>query len=281
MANFALVTDTTADLPKELCEQRNIYMIPQVIVWGRETFKDREDITSREFYKRLASASEMPTTSRPVPVDLANLLQKAHDENNVETVVMLSVSKDVSGTYSSAMEAIKMVDFPVKVLDTRTISLALGMVALKVAEARDSGASPDEAIALAEQLSARSSALFSPGTLEYLRRGGRIGSAQHLIGTALSIKPILTLKDGHVEALESIRTRKRALKRLLDIAEERIDKSKPLHMGVIHGDAEQEAQSLLEDARARWNPELLLSSWVSPSIGVHAGPGVIGITIVQ
>ena len=280
-ARFALITDTTADLSEALAQEHGIYLIPQVIVWGREILKDGVSITSPEFYARLKTASEMPTTSRPAPVDVAELYQQAMDETKADCLVVLTVSQDVSGTYPSAIEAQKMVDFPVHILDTRTITLALGMTTLKVAEARDQGASPEEALALAGQLAASSMTLFSPGTLEFLHRGGRIGTAKHLIGTALSIKPILAIKDGHATAVESVRTRKRAISRLLELIEAQIVKGKPLNIGVIHGDAEEEAHLLTQEARERWQPDLLLESWVSPSIGVHAGPGVIGITLVQ
>ncbi len=280
-ARFALVTDTTADIPPALAEERQIYMIPQVIVWGRETLRDGIDITSPAFYERLATAKEMPTTSRPAPTDLAALWQRARDETGAESVVMLSVSAEVSGTISSCQEAVKMVDFPVHVLDTRTISLALGLTVLRTADARDEGLEPEAAITLARQLAGDSRALFSPGTLEFLHRGGRIGGAQHLIGTALSIKPILHLVDGRVEALENIRTRKRALNRLLELVEESRDPAKPLYIGVVHGSAPEEAQQLAGQIEQRWQPELLLQGWVSPSIGVHAGPGVIGVMLVQ
>lgn len=280
-ARFALVTDTTADIPAALAEERQIYMIPQVIVWGRETLQDRVDITSPAFYKRLATAKEMPTTSRPAPTDLADLWQRARDETDAESVVMLSVSAEVSGTISSCQEASKMVDFPVHVLDTRTISLALGLTVLRTADVRDGDAEPEAAVAFAKQLAENSHALFTPGTLEFLHRGGRIGGAQHLIGTALSIKPILHLVDGRVEALESIRTRKRALSRLLELVEEKRNPDKPLYIGVVHGNALDEAHQLAGEIEQRWLPAMLLQGWVSPSIGVHAGPGVIGVMLVQ
>lgn len=280
-ARFALITDTTADLSTEITQKYNIYMIPQVIVWGREILKDGISISSPQFYQRLKTTPEMPTTSRPAPVDVADLYRKAMEETGAEAVVVLTVSQDVSGTYPSAIEAQKMVDFPVHVLDTRTITLALGMTTMKVAEARDQGATVDEALDLARTLAANSHVLFSPGTLEFLRRGGRIGAARHLLGTALSIKPILHVRDGHVEALESIRTRKKALKRMIELTNEQIVPGKPLHVGIIHGDAAEEAAELIAEARALWNPTWLLDSWVSPSIGVHAGPGVIGVTLVQ
>ncbi|MBN1966800.1 MAG: DegV family protein [Anaerolineae bacterium] len=278
---FAVITDTTADLAPELAAERGVYLIPQVIIWGREVLKDGVSITSPEFYRRLATADEMPTTSRPAPADVAELFQRARDENDADALVVVTVSDEVSGTYPSAMEARKEVDFPVHVFDTRTISLALGLTALRVADARDAGASADEALALAKQVAAGSHAIFSPGTLEFLRRGGRIGGASHLIGTALSIKPLLILQDGKVQPLENVRTRKRAIKRLVELVAQYKDPARPLHVGVVHGDAAAEADALAEMIQAESRPDLLLKGWVSPSIGVHVGPGVLGVMVVQ
>lgn len=280
-AQFALVTDTTADLPEHLIKQHNIYMIPQIIVWGRESLREGIDITAPDFYKRLASATEMPTTSRPVPADTVSLFERAIAETGAESVVVLAVSKDVSGTVSSVEQAMKEVSFPVHLVDTRTISLALGLTTLKIAEARDAGATAEEAVALAKATAASSSALFTPSTLEFLRRGGRIGGARHLLGTALSIKPILTLQDGHVEALESVRTRKRAVSRMIELAGEAIDPGKPVSMGVVQADIQEEAAAVAVELRTRYQPERVIESWLGASIGVHAGPGVLGIMVVQ
>ncbi|NPV68654.1 MAG: DegV family protein [Anaerolineae bacterium] len=278
---FALVTDTTADLPTELVRQHNIYMIPQIIVWGRESLREGIDITSAEFFQRLATTTVMPTTSRPVPSDTVDLFKRAIKETGAESVVAVVVSKDVSGTVSSVEQAMKEVDFPVHLVDTRTISLALGLTVLKVAEARDAGASPEEAVALARATAANSHAIFTPGTLEFLRRGGRIGGARHLLGTALNIKPILTIQDGHVEPLENVRTRKRALQRLIELTGERIAPGKPVQLGVVHGAVPEEAAEVASALEQLYKPERLLQSWIGASIGVHAGPGVLGIMIVQ
>jgi len=278
---FALVTDTTADLPSELITQHNIYMIPQIIVWGRESLRESIDISSQEFFRRLTTASVMPTTSRPVPSDTADLFRRAIRETGAESVVAVVVSKDVSGTVSSVEQVMAEVDFPVHLVDTRTISLALGLTVLKVAAARDAGASAEEAVALARATAADSHALFTPSTLEFLRRGGRIGGARHLLGTALNIKPILAIQNGHVEPLENVRTRKRALDRLVEMTGELIKPGKPLHLGVVHGGVPEEAAEVASELEQLYKPERLLTSWIGASIGVHVGPGVLGVMIVQ
>lgn len=280
-ARFALLTDTTSDIPADLSTARSIYMIPQIIIWGRESLREGQDIDAPTFYERLAACTDLPTTSRPVPVDTADLLQRARDENDAEAVVVLTVSKELSGTVSSVEEAMKRVDFPVYLLDTRTISLALGLTVLQVADARDRGASPQEALDLARKLAGSSLALFTPNTLAYLYRGGRIGGAQHLVGTALSIKPILTMHDGQVDALESVRTRKRAIKRMIEITAEHVNPNRALHLGVVQGNVPDEAALMVEAIKSRFTPDTLLEGWIGASIGVHAGPGVLGILTVQ
>lgn len=280
-ARFALVTDTTADLPKDVIEQHNIYMIPQIIVWGRESLREGIDINGPAFYERLASATEMPTTSRPVPSDTVDLFKRAKEETGADSVVVLAVSKDVSGTVSSVEQAKQELDFPIHLVDTRTISLALGMTTVKIAEMRDDGATAEDAVAAARDIAARSHAIFTPSTLEFLRRGGRIGNARHLLGTALSIKPILTLADGKVSALESVRTRKRAIKRMLELTGEYIDPNKPLYLGAAHANVPDEVDMVVSEFKALYNPDRIYQGWIGASIGVHAGPGVLGMMIVQ
>lgn len=280
-ATFALVTDTTADLPSELIEKHQIYMMPQIVIWGLESMREGIDIDAATFYKRLTTARDMPTTSRPVPADMVTLWRQARKDMDVDEIVVLTVSKDVSGTVSGVEEAMRQVDFPVHLVDTRTVSLALGLTVLQVAQARDEGATPAEATALAHELAANSQALFTPGTLEFLHRGGRIGGASHLFGTALSIKPILTLEDGKVAPVENIRTRKRAIKRMVELAEQHIDPSKPLHMGVVQANATAEADKLAQEVATRFGPDTLVQNWLGASIGTHAGPGVLGLLTVQ
>ncbi len=280
-ARFALVTDTTADLPADIIHKHHLYMIPQIIVWGRESLREGIDIDAPTFYDRLAKASEMPTTSRPVPADTVELFRRAMDETGAEAVVVLTVSRDVSGTVSSVEQAMTEVDFPVHLVDTRTVSLALGMTTLKIADMRDAGASPEEAVAAARTIAARSQALFTPSTLEFLRRGGRIGNARHLLGTALSIKPILTLVDGKVTALESVRTRKRAVQRMIELVGEGIDPAQPVWLGVVGAGAQDEVRTAMAELEMLYHPERLYQSWLGASIGVHAGPGVLGIMAVQ
>ena len=213
---FALVTDSTSDIPADLMRQHQIYVAPLHIMWGRDDYIDGVDITPAEFYERLARESELPTTSQPSPQEFVGVYERAIQETGAPGILTLTISADLSGTYASAVAAASMVDFPVEVVDLRTASIATGLGVLKLAEARDSGMALPEALALAQSYTTRSKLIFSVDTLEYLHKGGRIGGARRLLGTALNIKPVLQVIAGRVEPRESVRTRKRVLGRLIE-----------------------------------------------------------------
>ena len=280
-ARIAIVTDSTSDIPKDIAQERNIYVVPLHVLWGTETLRDGIDITPAQFYERLAREPELPTTSQPTPSEFAEAYQRVRDETDAEGILVLTISAELSGTYSSAVQAVKMVDFPVRVVDTRVTSLGQTLCVLEAADARDQGASLEEAAALAESYIGRIPIIFTLDTLEYLHRGGRIGGAQRLIGTALNIKPVLHIVDGRVEPRESVRTRKRALRRLREIFDELVDPSKPVKVGILHSKTPDEVQTLKQHITARYQPERMISTEVGCTIGTHTGPGVVGVTLLQ
>ena len=211
----AIVTDSTSDIPISIAKERRITIVPLHIQWGNESLTDGVDITPAVFYERLPTATVMPTTSQPSAGEFVEKFKQAREQEGADGIVCITLSKAVSGTYASAEAAIGMVDFPVKLVDSRTASLALGYTAMAAADARDQGKSMDEIASIADAAAKRTAILFTCNTLEYLHRGGRIGGAKRFIGTALNIKPILHVKDGQVAALESVRTRKKAVQRLV------------------------------------------------------------------
>ncbi len=278
---FVLITDSTADLPHSLAAERRLYVAPLHILWGQDNLKDGVDITIEQFHARLATEPELPTTSQPSPNEFAELYQQARDETDAQAVLVMTISADLSGTYSSAVQAVRMVDFPVRVVDVRTVSVGTGLAVLKVAEARDEGATLDEATRLAESLTTRTRLIFTLDTLEYLHKGGRIGGARHLLGTALNIKPILQVVDGKIEPRESVRTRKKAVTRLAEICQEEIDPAKPTYIAVLHSRAFNEAQALAAAITEHHQPAYLIVAEVGPTIAVHAGPGAVGFALLQ
>lgn len=273
----AIVTDSTCDLPKDIIENRRIYVVPQHVVWGKETYLDGVELDTTSFYERLALTEQIPHTARPTPLEMATMWQTAREQENSEAVLCITATSQASGTYPSAMEALALVDFPVTVIDSKLISMAMGFLILKAADLRDSGAPLAE---IAEHIQARIpkiDVLFTVATLDFLHRGGRIGKARHMVGSALQIKPILHLDNGQVTAYGSVRTRGKALNRIVDIAAQQLANIPYKRVAVIHGNAEVEARQLAANVNEQIQPDEFYVSSVCAAIGVHAGPGVVGI----
>lgn len=279
MTRTALVTDSTSNLPRELAVQRHIYMAPLYVMWKEKSYKDGVDITDEEFFRRLRVEDELPKTSQVSAQDFAELFEQAHKAESAEEIVCATVSSDLSGTYASAIQAKEMVKFPVHVLDTRQVSWALGFPVLAGADARDSGAGAEAIVQTIRETALRSCLIFTVESLHYLHRGGRIGNASWLLGSALSIKPLLELKDGVVEAADKVRTRKKAVEHLLKTAEERAAGHPIQRFAVMHGGVEEEARALLATGKERFHPQESYLTYVTAVLGVHVGPGALGVIV--
>ncbi len=271
----AVVVDSTANLPSELVQQYDLNVIPLNVIWSGESYRDGIDITTAEFYDRLAHSSESPTTSQPSVGDFLALFKELAE--TAEGIVCVTISSDLSGTYASATGAVEMMEgFPIEVIDSRTTSMAQGYVALEAARAAEAGADLTEAAAAARRIVDRLSLYFAVDTLEYLHRGGRIGGAKRLIGSVLSIKPVLEITDGRIEPKASVRTKRKALQFLLDLAVETMSGQSDLHLAVLHSVAPDEARWLGEELQQMLNPVELVYGELSPVIGTHTGPGTVG-----
>lgn len=281
MANFAIITDSTADLPVDIQQKRQIYIAPLHVLWGSDNFEDGVDITRDQFFARLTTDPELPTTSQPTPAAFVELYQKTIAETGAEGILVLTISKDLSGTFASATQAIEQVDFPVEVVDLRTVTIATGLGVLKIADLRDEGMSLADAAAFARTLPDQITLIFALDTMKYLHKGGRIGGGKRLLGAALNIKPILHIKDGKIDAYGSVRTQKRVSKRLTDIMAECIDESKPIHIAVIHSRVPEEAAKLKAIIEERWTTERLVVAEIGSVIGTHVGPGMTGFALLQ
>ena len=275
----ALVTDSTCNLPHKLTAERRIYVAPLYVLWGEESYKDGIDLTEAELFKRMRTSAVSPKTSQVSVQDFVTLFEEAQRTEGADEIVCAVLSNDLSGTYASAIQASAQVEVPVHVVDTRQITWALGFPVLTGADARDAGASATEIVEVIQRAAENSHVIFTVESLEYLRRGGRIGQASYLLGTALNIKPILELKDGVVHAADKVRTRKRAVEHLIKLAEQDVDGASVKRLAVIHGDVEDEAQKLLDDAAARLNPPETFLSFATTVVGTHVGPGTLGLII--
>jgi DegV family protein with EDD domain len=278
MAKIALVTDSTAYIPADLAKKHNITVAPQVLIWGEQTYQDGVDIQPDEFYTRLKTAKAMPTTSQVSIVTLQHIFQALIDKGF--DVLGVFISGKLSGTMQSAnqgREALGPAAGKVTVVDSNSTAMAMGFQVLAAARAAEGGASLADCKALVEKAREHTGVYFAVDTLEFLHRGGRIGGAQRFIGSALNLKPILALKDGRVEAEDRVRTKSKALDRVLELVSSQVKGRANIRLATLHANAEVEARALLDRASKEFNAVESILSSVSPVVGTHAGPGTVGL----
>ena len=269
----AIVTDSTADLPPQLTRQRSIRVVPLTLNFEGRSLLDGVDIRPSEFYRKLPNATTHPTTSQPSPGQFAevyNELLADHGE-----VVSIHISEKLSGTYASAVQASEMTDSKrVRVIDSQLVSMSLGLLTLAASQMAAQGESADAIVQRASAMRDRVQTFFSVATLEFLRRGGRIGRASALLGSVLQVKPVLCIREGLVTPLERVRTFDRALNRIVELTRE-VDAGKGLCVIVGHGDAEADAERVARELEPF--AETLMIQPLGPVVGAHAGPGVVGV----
>jgi DegV family protein with EDD domain len=274
--NVAVVVDSSATLPPELVEKYDLHVIPLSVNWEGETYKDGVDITPEIFIQRLSTAEELPSTSQPSAGEFHDLFSKLAETN--DSILAVLISEHLSGTMASAVAARQMMaDFPIEIVDSRSAAMGLGYMAIEAARAVQQGKNHVEAGQVARALVPRTEVIFVVDTLEFLHRGGRIGGARWLVGSMLSMKPILKLEDGRIEALASVRTKRKAILRALEIVQEDTAGQGPLHIAAMHAGAEEEAQRMHDWLQENLNPAELLMAEVGAVIGVHTGPGLVGM----
>jgi len=276
MSNIAIVTDSTAYIPKDLVEKYEISVAPQVLIFGEEIFRDGVDIQPTEFYDRLAVAEIMPTTSQVAVTDFKEIFERLHGEG--KEILAILISDLLSKTINSAELAKQMVpDAKIEIVNSVTTAMALGFLVLAAAGAAAEGASLAECKAIVEDAKGKTGVIFAVDTLEFLHRGGRIGGASRFLGTALKLKPLLELKDGRIEPIERVRTKKKAHERLMELIVERVTGQANIRLASLHANAADDARTLLAHAGKKLDAVEVVFSEVSPAIGSHVGPGTIGI----
>ncbi|WP_406169004.1 DegV family protein [Streptomyces sp. NBC_00996] len=275
--HVAIVTDSTAYLPPRTMERHGITAVPLTVVLGDQALEEGTEISARSLAQALQKRRPV-TTSRPSPELFAATYRKVA-ESGASGIVSLHLSSEFSGTYDAAVLAAREAPVPVRVVDTGMVAMALGFCALSAAQSAESGGTIDEAVTAAEKRAAGTSAYFYVDTLDYLRRGGRIGAAQALLGSALAVKPLLQLDDGRIELLEKVRTASKAIARLEEIVAERAGGAQ-VDIAVHHLAAPDRASALADRLRERV-PGLadLHVSEVGAVIGAHTGPGLLGAVV--
>lgn len=273
--NTAIVTDGTCDIPAHLVNRYRLTVVPLYVIWGHEELRSGVDIDDEAFFARLRRDPIYPQTSQPTPGDYVRAIEGL----DAEEVLIITLTKALSGTHDSACQARDAVDVPVHVVDSHSLSMGLGWQVLAAARAREKGADTEGMIAAAGAVRERLSLLLTVDTLEYLHRGGRIGSAAKLFGSLVQLKPLLRVDhtSGTIQPVEKIRTRKRALQRLVEETLRRVDPQRPVKVAVMHGAAPDDAERLCSAMRQRCSQMELIQSAITPVLGVHGGPGVVGI----
>jgi len=272
----AVVTDGTSSLTQAMGQEYGVHVVPIYVMFGTQTYRDGVDLDAELFYRLLRSNKQLPTTSQPTVADFVQTYTEL--SHQAEAIVSIHVSPKMSATLDSALVARKeLPDMPIHVINSCSVSMGLGLMAIAAARAAAAGQDAAEVVQLTEELTPKTNVIFTVETLEYLRKGGRIGGATALLGSALSIKPVLHMKDGQVQPLEKPRTRKRAIGRVLDLMAERVGASEAVHATVLQCDVPDEAQALAEQVAARFNCVELLTAEAGPIIGTHAGPGTLGV----
>jgi len=271
-----LVTDTTAVLSREYCEQHDVVLIPQIIRFGNESYLEGVEMDEPEFLRRLVSSPVLPATAAPSPGLFDETFKRAAEAG--DTVIAIHPSSDVSGTVPSAFTAKSLYpEADIRILDMRTVGGCLAESVKLAVEWRDAGLSADEIVSQLQALIPRARTFFVVATLEYLHKNGRIGGAARLIGSMLQIKPILQLVDGHVEPFDKVRTHHKALERLKELVIAECPRSAEARLSVMHADAPTEANQLRDDlCKALDVCDIPLYS-VGPAITTHAGPGTLAV----
>lgn len=276
MAKIAIVTDSTAYIPENLVQQYDIKVAPQVLVWGDETLRDGVDITPDAFYARLKTAATMPTTSQATIAEFREIFEPLVAGGT--SILAVLISAKLSGTIQSAEQAKAF--YPgatIEIVDSESTAMAMGFQVLAAARAAAAGRSFQEVVAIARECKARTGVVLVVDTLEFLHRGGRIGGAARLLGTALNLKPVLELTGGRLEPLEKVRAKGKAVARILEILAPRLEGQSMVRLSTVHAAAADEAKALLDEATARFHPIETLMASASPVVGNHAGPGTVGL----
>jgi len=278
MSKIAIVTDSTAYLPKAFIDRHNIRVVPLKIHWDDTLFEDGIDIRPTDFYDRLATSSTIPTTSQPPVDEFLDIYEELAADH--DGIIVPLISSGISGSVSSAKTAATMFsDVPVEVIDSLSTAAGLALVVKAIAQGVGDGKNLTSIKHLAEDVIHKLDLFFAVDTLEYLHKGGRIGGASRYFGAVLSIKPILYLDNqGKIDALEKVRTKKKVIERLIELAIEKAA-GNPVHVGIMHANALEEAKYIQKQLVSQLECRESGLYEISPVIGTHVGPGTFGIGI--
>ncbi|MDD3264605.1 MAG: DegV family protein [Dehalococcoidales bacterium] len=274
-----IVTDSTSDITRDLALSLGVTVVPLTVFFGKESFLDRVEMSTDEFYKRLVG-DVFPTTTQPSPGVFAEVYNQLAQETN--EIVVIVISGRLSGTYQSALHATSMIKkkgIKVEVIDSRNVAMSLGLLVIDAANKAKSGASFDDVVSSVKNNIPRVHPYMYFDTLKYLAKGGRVGKAQGLVGSILSIKPIVTLDDGEVSPVARVRSKKAGLDHLYKFVQGYGDNIQGL--AVEYANTSEDADLLIERLAELYPKEKIIRSVVSPVLGTYMGPNVVGVFVLE
>jgi len=278
MARITVVTDSTAYLTNEFAAKHGIKVVPLKLNWDNDTFRDNVDITAQAYYERLEKSNSIPTTSQPSGGDFLTAFNDV--AKSTDAIVAVLISSGISGTVDSALMAKKEFSkVPLEIFDSKVTAAGLALLLKAMVAEVERNGSVDDVLKMGRRVLDTMGVYFVVDTLKYLHKGGRIGGASAFLGSALDLKPILYLsQEGKIEALEKVRTKKKAVSRLVDLAVEKANGGKA-YVGIMQANAMEGAQAIKAELEKRMNLAEIEIFELSPVVGTHAGPGTLGIAV--
>lgn len=281
MPKTAVITDTDASLPPDIAQRYRIAQVPILVQFGDESFQAVYEIDDAQTFARIDMAGKLPSTSAPSPGQFLDAFKKAQAEG-YESILCITVSSEISATYNSALNAAKLLpEMDITVIDSKSLSMGQGFMALTAAQTIESGGSKESSIAAVQSLESRTHLFAALSTLKYLTMSGRVGHLAAGIASLLDVKPILTIRNGKLEMLERVRTQKKAWERAIHLTVEKAAGSPIEKMAIIHVNAKQDAQrleGLLRDFLPC--PDEIILAELTPGLSVHAGAGLVGVVSI-
>ena len=281
MSKIAIITDSTSDIPEDMVKELDLKIIPLTVNFGEESFLDNgKDINKKDFYNKVRSSEKLPTTTQPTPKNFIELYSDTLKTS--DSIISIHISKKMSGTINSAEMARK--ELPgrdIEIIDSELVHMPLGFLAIKAAQLAQQGRSKEEILKEVYDLKPKITVLIVPSTLEYLKKGGRIGKAKGLIASLLEIKPILTIHDGEISQFKTARRWNQAKIELIDSMKTMVNNHENLIVSVGHADAKDDAAEMYEKIKETFNPKKIINVDIGIVVGTHLGPGGLGITFYE
>lgn len=279
MEKIAWITDSTSSMDPELAARHSIHIVPLDVIFGEQTYKELTEISPQEFYERMGTESVLPTTSQPSVGSFYELYKDL--KTKFAKGIAVHITSVHSGTCNTSKMAAEMAEFPVEVIDSKVALEPMAEMVLEGVQMQEAGNTYQEIVNRIRDLSKRVKLFFLVDDLAHLQRGGRLNMAQFLMGSLLSIKPLLAVIDGKITPFEKIRTYKKAKERLLDMFFTDANDGTATHVNILHTNNFEEAKHWQDEIKAKFPNVTSSISFVGPVIGVHVGPGAIGISWFQ